>query len=342
MRRALDHGGPSVLAVLSLLLGTILGAYVPVAHAQSVISITTSNGSTVCPASLSGAWSGTTCTAGSITVSSGMILDVGVGVTVTSGGLSISGGGTVNNHGTISGSSSDSGIISESGAIVNNYGTMTGSSAGDGIDNYGTINNDGSMTGSSAGDGNGIYNLGGTINNAGTMTGSAAGFQGVGIDNENTINNDGTVTGGSGGLVGIANIGSINDYCDATLNGLSTSPGSVDNISCYTVNFDQSGIPISGAPWGVTANWGPFNTVHYTGTGATITVQATGSLSYTYDSPVTSLLTLTYDCSTGCTGTVSVNGPPSIISASYITAGPPLPSPLLFILQLVYFILNYL
>ncbi len=245
------------------------------ATSGTMISITTSNGSTVCPAApLSGMWDGatSTCTvSGGLAISSGTTLDVGAGVTVTAS-----------------------------------------NSAGDGIYNSGTINNDGTLSGTYGGatviGGNGIDNEGGTINNLGTMTGNAP--NGYGIYNNGWTNNDGTMTGSS--LLygsGISNPGTINDYC-----GSSPSPfpsgSTVNAISCFTVTFGQSGIPTTGVTWGVTASWGPFVLpYHSTGSGADINVTvntAQGALTYSLDSPVTGS-GATYDCSSGCSRTTTVS-----------------------------------
>ncbi len=265
---------PSSPLVLFLLLASSFMVFAvvaapPAAHAQSVISITTSDGSTVCNGTntgslIDGSWSGSTCTVSpNLTIPSGTTLDVGAGVTVT---------------------------------------------ASFGFSNSGTINNAGTV---SAG-GNGISNSG-TINSYGTVSGT--GVAGVaGISNSGTINNNGTMSGRSDSAVAISNSGTINDYCGVTLSDTSYGGPSPNAISCYTVTFDQSGIP-SGVTWGVTASWGPFVLPEdHTGTGASITVQLTGSLTYAYDTPVTSS-DVSYDC-TGCSGTTSVNGD-TTITATY-------------------------
>ena len=385
-----------VLLLLALGAVSVLPA-VPAAHAASTtISITTSNGSTVCP-SLGGAWdAGTdTCWFSSwLTISSTTILNISAGVTVD-GGASIANSGTINNEGTINGYGGTGGTgdfcrdggtggtgIANSGTI-NNYGTITGSggtggtggycvqfganggTGGDGINNGGTINNDGTIaggggTGGAAGmgiptlepgepgsDGNGgtgIANTG-TINNKGTIRGGGGdggngdnpGIGGPGIANAGTINNEGTIkgngggggpsgsTGGGWGGTGIANADLINDYCGVTLSSYPSSYSSYagnppDPISCYTITFDQSGIPTSWVVWGVTLVWGPFVLpMDHTGTGSSISVQAVGSLTYSYDTPVKFTGTI-YDCTAGCSGTSPVSGAASF-SASYANSG---------------------
>jgi hypothetical protein len=253
---------------------SVLGA-VPAVHAEDpTISITASNGSTVCPASpLSGTWSGDTCTiSGPVTIMSGTILDIGVGVSVTvSGGAadSFHNYGIIDNYGTMTGTSGSSNWAIENDNIINNYGTMTGS---------GFI---------------GVQNSG-TINNAGTMTGSSSSSGGYGIDNAGTINNDGAMTGVSSLFDGIYNGNNIYDYCGVTLTDSSYSGNMPNAVACYTVTFDQSGIP-SGVTWGITASWGPFVLPEdHTGTGASITVLATGSMTYSFDTVTNS--GTTYSC----------------------------------------------
>jgi hypothetical protein len=145
---------------------SLLGA-VPAVHAAPrtitiPTSITTSNGSMVCFGSFGGTWGGDTCTVmGTLTFET--TIDIGSGVTlaVSSVNPSIVNAGTINND-----------------------GTMTGTSGSDGISNSGTINNAGTMTGTSSGT-VGILAFSGTINNDGTMTGSGPTY---GIYNGGTIN----------------------------------------------------------------------------------------------------------------------------------------------------------
>ncbi|MDG6981030.1 MAG: hypothetical protein JRN51_07960, partial [Nitrososphaerota archaeon] len=148
---------PSMAVILLLLVGAAAAPLVlltPAAHAANVISITTSDGSTVCPGSLGGTWSGSTCTMPEATIPSGTTLDVGAGVDVTA----------TNNYIGISNS-----------GIINNYGTISGTAGTDGILNAATINNHGTMDGIGV-NGIGIRNNGGAINNDGTMTGAVSGL----------------------------------------------------------------------------------------------------------------------------------------------------------------------
>ena len=74
-------------------------------------------------------------------------------------------------------------------------------------------------------------------------------------------------------------------------------------INTYTVTFQQTGVPTSPTPvlWGVTVDGTP-----YTGYGSSIVVQGVrGTVSYTYESPVSGAAGTRYVCSTGCSGTVS-------------------------------------
>ncbi len=84
------------------------------------------------------------------------------------------------------------------------------------------------------------------------------------------------------------------------------------NPTTYSVTFDQSGIPTLGVTWGVTVN-----SVDHTGTGASITVSGlSGTMSYSYDSPVAGATGTRYVCSTGCSETVSGA---TTVSATYKT-----------------------
>ena len=268
-----------LIAIILLLALSPLTPLIIRSDAQAVTSITTTNGSTVCPDSLGGTWSGDTCSFNDPSTGftfSGTLV-IGQGVTVTTPY-------TILNYGTIY-----------------NAGTMSGSGLLYGIYNYGgTIYNAGSMSGS-ASYCNGIYNYG-TIYNAGSMSGSGS---------------------GSSGCYGVYNtpngFGTIYDYCGVTPLGANDF-GLVDAapiaISCYTDTFDQSGIPTSGATWGVTANWGPFPALDYTGTGASISFSLDAALEYSYDSPVTSS-GVTYECVAGCSGTYLVAGA-TTFTATYL------------------------
>ena len=276
-----SSGWAPISAIMLLALSPFV-AIVPATYAQSATSITTSDGSSVCPARpLSGIWNGTTdtCTVwGTVSINSTTTLDIGAGVNVTG---------------------------SSSGAY--------------GIDNSGIINNDGTITGSGTGtDGTGIYNSG-TINNAGTMAGSGTSF---GILNDGgRINNDGVMSGAggpSGAAIDNIDTGDINDYCGVTPSEPVSNMGAFNTVFCYTVTFEQTGLPASGVTWGVNASWGPFDSIDHTGTGTSITINATLSLTYSYDLSVTVSGTA-YDCSTGCSGTIFVSRP-STLSASYSPA----------------------
>jgi fibronectin-binding autotransporter adhesin len=341
-----------VIAALALLGFSPLMVLTPAAHAATVISITTANGFSVCPGSLGGIWSGDTCTiSGALTVSSATILDVGAGVTVTAddgSGTSPAGIinlGTITNEGTLTGSSSCSPCdgIFNNGGTINNDGTMTGTTSGNGgskgsdaIGNFGAINNYGTMTGSSSGTNSaaiGNY-LSAVINNAGTLSGSTSVATNNAIVNGNltsnaaVINNDGTLTGTSAGSHGIYNYGTINDYCGETVSSTPSLGDVAPNaVSCYTVTFDQNGITNLAVTWGVTVSWGPFVLSEYhTGTGGSIALSATGSLTYSYDSSVAGSGT-TYDCTSGCSGTPNVSGAVAFLATytSYVSA-PPAPT----------------
>ncbi len=282
-----------------------------------------------------------------LTINSTTTLDIGADVTVD--GYAIVNAGTINNDGTITASGGEGG--SYHGSCLTGGGG--GGTGGDAITNSGTINNQGTITvsggiGGASGDDGGLGGTGGsgivnsrTINNDGTVT-ARGGSGGTGeygggnggdaIANSDTINNDGSITGngGSGGTSvpstdgtggsGVVNSATLNDYCGATLSYSSYQGNSPNPISCYTVTFDQSGISTSWVIWAVTVAWGPFVLpMDHTGTGAGISVQAVGSLNYSFDSPVKFTGT-TYDCSAGCSGTSSVSGALTF-SATYIISG---------------------
>ncbi len=168
--------------------------------------------------------------------------------------------------------------------------------------------------------GTGIYNsgiinsyeytvLGGGGGNGGcaglSIDGDAGdpGYGGAGIYNSGTINYMGAIIGNGGAAGGdpevdcsipqtgwggydISNGGSIDGFCGATLTYSSYYGTAANFISCYTVTFDQSGIP-SGVTWGVTVSWGPFLLpVDYTGTGGSIAITAAQPITFSYDSPV--------------------------------------------------------
>jgi hypothetical protein len=103
-------------------------------------------------------------------------------------------------------------------------------------------------------------------------------------------------TGSQGGYTITAKYGG-DDYHEN-----STSAGfSLHVTAGYSVTFDQSGIPSTGVTWGVTVGG-----TDHTGTGSSIMVSGlTGTVSYSYDSPVAGGTGTQYVCSTGCTGSVS-------------------------------------
>lgn len=203
------------------------------------ISLTTTNGSTVCPAApLSGTWTANTCSiSGRLLITPGTTLDIGPGVTLAAssnaaGVDGIDNFGFITNYGIMTGvgSGNNSAGIENGGTIIS-YGNITGTSVYYGIYNAQTIDSCGTMTGTSTAGGYGISNLDGTINNCGIMTGTSGTL--AGISNTATINNYGTMTGvadGSDSGVGIDTIGghAINNYGTMTGTGGSSSHG-IDN-----------------------------------------------------------------------------------------------------------------
>ncbi|MDE1863244.1 MAG: HYR domain-containing protein [Thaumarchaeota archaeon] len=238
-------------------------------------------------------------------------------------------GGTINNYGNVLVSGVYLTAFYNYGGTVNNYGYLDAAAAysgGTGIGNngpfnvYGTINNEGTLIG----DG-GFFGIDNnpaeTVNNAGSMYGT--GYL-DGIVSAGTVNNAGSMSGTSTAPsgtnnYGIGNSGAINDYCGATQSG-SYNGNAPNNISCYTVGFDQNGIPASGATWGVTVSWGPFIPSGHTGTGTGIAIQATGPLTYSYDTPVTSPGTA-YGCASGCSGSATIAGA-TTFTANYVAIVP--------------------
>ena len=302
--RAGHFSSLSLVLLLSLAAMAVSGA-VPAVHATSVISITTSDGSTVCLGSLGGTWdaaSDTCSIAGTLIIPPGTTLSIGAGVTV----LVVANSGV--NGCDSCGWSSDGGDGSSGGAGINNSGTISNEGtiggAGDYIGGAGGYGGDSFIDGHGGHGGNGIYNVG-TINNEGTIDGSAG--------------NDG---------FGISNGVTINDYCGGTTT-YSTYVGTQPvSIYCYPVTFDQVGVPtwIGGQAvnWGVSVTW-LFGTTNYTSTGATISVPSlAGSITYSYSTPVTGSGTA-YDCNWGCSGTATVSGAMTF-TATYNHAFPPAPS----------------
>ncbi len=238
-------------------------------------------------------------------------------------------GGTINNYGNVVVSGTYLTAIYNNVGIINNYGYMDAAAAysgGTGIKNtgtntvFGTINNAGTMIGDS-----GFFGIdntpGNTINNAGTMAGT--GYL-DGIVSGGIINNAGAMSGISTAPsgtnnYGIGNSGTINDYCGVTPSG-SYNGNAPNNISCYNVSFNQTGIQASGVTWGVTASWGPFISFDNTGTGTGITLQATGPLTYSYDTPISSSGT-SYGCGSECSGSATITGA-TTFTANYVVVVP--------------------
>jgi hypothetical protein len=220
----------TALAVLLLALGpiSVLRA-VPAANAQSTttISITTSNGATVCPGSLNGAWDPATDTCSITAVgpngfSGEEWADLGEFIHAIFDqiipdinpwpdpvdGLYIPQGTTLNVGWDVLLS-----VRMEAQAMYPTQAVFA-------IANAGTINNNGSISGASSGYG-AVVNVG-TINNY--ETGDlwfGAGNTNFGILNSGTINNDGFLQAYSD-LYGIVNNGTINNEGEVQANGGST------------------------------------------------------------------------------------------------------------------------
>ena len=273
----------TMVLVLALAAVSVLGV-VPATRSQTVTSISTSNGATVCPNSLSGNWSGTndTCSIkGPLVIASGTALDIGTGValTIPAGvGDGIDNNGVIDNNGTISseggsvgnggygyGVYSD-GVIDNDGTLfahggggtkgiwntatgtINNAGAMTGESDNNsGVSNGGTINNAGTLKGYSVHD-IGISNTG-TIDNTGTMTANSSAGPGSGFSNlqGGTVNNAGNMTGTSGGE-GFFNFGTIDN--EGAMTGIGTGGGSYGMVNVATIN-DDGALNGTGASHGV-------------------------------------------------------------------------------------------
>ena len=242
----------TALAVLLLGLGPIsaLGA-VPAAHAQdtTMISITTSNGATVCPHYLNGAWDQATSTcsiakAGSVTLSGeewvmvieilhflfDMSLDPEYALYIPQG-TTLNVGFGVYIYATSSASSPEDEVYAIINAgTLNNNGTIEGYSSGNGVMlNSGTINNRGWMQFGYPDASFGILNTG-TINNG--QPGYLRGFSDLyGVINSGTINNNGVLEGeGSSKWVGSTATtaqGILND------GGVINNGGSIDGTSSW-------------------------------------------------------------------------------------------------------------
>ena len=127
------------------------------------------------------------------------------------------------------------------------------------------------------------------------------------------------MSGANLGVASFENDGLINDYCGATVPVTEGFPP--QTISCFSVTFGVSGLP-AGATWGVTISW-PFGTADHAGTGTSIALPSLGgSVSYSYDTPVTSS-GAAYNCASGCSGTVDVTSD-TTFTATY---SPPLAAP---------------
>jgi hypothetical protein len=238
----------AVLVVLLLALGPIsVLRVVPAAHAQSTttISITTSNGATVCPSSLNGAWdiakTSDTCTITAVASFSlsgedwaligelldflfGMILDPNVALYISQGTTLKVGQGV----------------------------TISAASDGFAIVNTGTINNDGYIIGVGGEDG-GLANNG-TINNNGWLEGDATN---LGIVNNGVINDYGQEVLGYSDLYGIINTGTINnigvlegdggsmfvDDTATTGQGIYNYGGHINNIGLVKGTSSWGGVP---------------------------------------------------------------------------------------------------
>ena len=143
-------------------------------------------------------------------------------------------------------------------------------------------------------------------------------FMGTGASGDtltgNTANNN-AFYGFEDATTGSGTSGTGNTYSSDMCNGNAvgnSQPGGLCGLSTYSTTFDQNGIPSSGTTWGVTVG-----SNHYTGTGTSITVSGlSGTLSYSYDSPVAGSAGTSYTCNTGCSGSISGSGTES---ASYTT-----------------------
>ena len=239
------------------------------------------------------------------------------------GGTGIDNYGNINSYGTINGTGGSAGNTEQT--------YDDGVNGGTGIYNSGNIASNGTIgglggTGGCAGEddngdvanigigGTGIYNTyiityEGAITGTGGAGGgdptvycvSQTGYRGAGIDNGVDITTYG---------LGIYN------YCGPTQTYSSYYGTPTNLISCYTVTFDQSGIP-SGVTWGVTVSWGPFLLpVDHTGTGGSIAISAAQPITFSYDSPVNAA-GVTYVCqSEFC----SVAGDPFLFGDTTFTA----------------------
>lgn len=130
----------------------------------------------------------------------------------------------------------------------------------------------------------------------------------------NTVNNN-AFYGFEDSTSGSGTAGTGNTYSSDVCNGNAVGnshPGGLCGSPTYSTTFNQNGIPSSGTTWGVTVG-----STHYAGTGSSITVSGLlGTLSYSYDAPVSGFGGTRYVCNAGCSGSISGSGTES---ASYAT-----------------------
>jgi len=99
------------------------------------------------------------------------------------------------------------------------------------------------------------------------------------------------------------------DGYDNDCDGL-TDTGDTD--CTFQATFSQSGIP-AGTIWGVTVDGSP-----YTSTSFSLTVPGLfGTVAYSYNDPVSGVVGIQYDCTSGCSGSVTESSPNG--AASYTT-----------------------
>jgi hypothetical protein len=249
------------------------------------------------------------------------------------GGYGVYNGGALNSERTVTGTGGIGGHGGDNYASGAGGGGGYGGLGGSGVYNGGTLNNERTVTGTGGIGGHGGDNYASGLGGGG---GGWGGDGGVGVydDNGGITNNEGTVTGwsspgGPGGTSSghpgnwnyeITNWGTINDYCGVTISLTDYNGNSPHAVFCSPVTFYQSGIPTVGVAWGVTVSWGPFVLPEdYGGTGGSIAISATGSLNYSYDSPMTGPR-MTWVCQSGCSGTTNVTGATTFTAAYRIAA----------------------
>lgn len=205
-----------------------------------------------------------------------------------------------------------------------NFGTIYNYNEGYGIENAGTM-----LLGN-------LYNYGYIENDleAGMTVGTLYNYGSGLVDNFGTFDLRGVIYNyGTFNAINIVdNGGTFYNECGGVIGGYT----GYTQLTCYSVTFQQTGIPTSGVTWGVTVVWGgtvvTTGTVctvgggcvvggtDHTGTGASIVIAGfSGTVSYTYDSPVSGTAGTQYVCSTGCSG--SVTGA-TTVSATYLTEYP--------------------